>query len=247
VTYDDVYDELIARTYDAVYSKVRDPSGDKAFYFELACEGGPVLELGCGTGRILLPIARAGIECTGVDASDAMLRVFRSKNPPANLELVHGDMRTLDLGRKFRLVTIPFRAFQHMLDVSDQLACLACVRRHLAPGGTFAFDVFDPKLDRIALPGHPEALDATFEDGGREIKRFATITNDHTRQVITVVFRFEGGPPELSGKAEIQLRWFYRYEIEHLLARAGFTEVRMAGGFDLRPWTSGSEMIVLAR
>ena len=65
--------------------------------------------------------------------------------------------------------------------------------------------------------------------------------------MLTVTFRFEGGPPELSGTAEIQMRWFYRYELEHLLARAGFTDVRFFGGFDRREWTAGSETIVLAR
>ncbi len=80
--YDDAYGELIAQTYDALYARLRDPVGDVAFYRELAVEtGGPVLELGCGTGRTLLPIARTGIQCVGLDASRAMLRVLRAKAP----------------------------------------------------------------------------------------------------------------------------------------------------------------------
>ena len=130
----DEYEGVLARNYDALYGVMRDPSGDAAFYRALAEEsGGPVLELGCGTGRVLLPIAALGIPCVGVDASPAMLAALRAKNPPPNLELVEGRMETFDLGaRRFRLVTAPFRAFLHLLDMPSQLAALANIRQ--APG-----------------------------------------------------------------------------------------------------------------
>jgi SAM-dependent methyltransferase len=244
--YQEAYDELIARTYDGVYAILRDPSGDVAFYLELVREtGGPVLELGCGTGRTLIPIARAGIECVGLDASPAMLRVLREKAP--EIEVVEGDMRSFDLARRFRVITMPFRGLSHLLDVDAQLGCLACVKRHLTPDGVFAFDVFDPKLDVLAQGELPELLGATFEHGGREMRRFEGVRFDVTRQVLTVTFRFEGGPPEVTGTAEVQMRWFYRYELEHLLARAGFTDLRFFGGFDRRAWSAGGETIVVAR
>lgn len=247
--YGDIYDRLIARNYDGLYAVVRDPSGDADFYRALAREsGGPVLELGCGTGRVLLPIARDGIPCVGVDASPEMLRIFRDKAPPPNLTLVEGRMQTFDLGeQRFRLITCPFRAFSHLLDVADQLAALARIRHHLAPGGAFALDVFDPKLDRLAAPFEAESLAATFQHEGHEIRRWDSSTRDHTRQVLTVHFRFEGGPPEMSGTTHMDLRWFYRYELEHLLFRAGFTEVNVYGGFDRRPWAAFGETIVVAR
>src|SRR3954469_14136036 len=111
----DEYEGPLARNYDALYGVMRDPSGDAAFYRTLAQEaGGPVLELGCGTGRVPLPIAALGIPCGGVDASPAVRAALRAKHPPPNLELVEGRMESLDLGdRRFRLVTCPFRAFQH--------------------------------------------------------------------------------------------------------------------------------------
>lgn len=94
----DGYESIIARHYDALYALMRNPSGDVAFYRELArASGGPVLELGCGTGRTLLPIAQAGIDCVGVDASPAMLDIFRAKPLPANLELVEAHMERLEL------------------------------------------------------------------------------------------------------------------------------------------------------
>jgi len=244
--YSDAYDELIARTYDPVYARLRDPSGDVAFYRDLAVEsGGPVLELGCGTGRTLVPIARAGIACVGLDASPAMLRFFRAKAP--DIEVVEGDMRAFDLGRTFRVITSPFRALSHLLDVDAQLACLACVRRHLAPGGAFAFDVFDPRLDILALREIPESFPVIFEYEGREMRRYETVRFDPTLQIMTVTFRFDGGPPEVTGTAEVEMRWFYRYELEHLLARAGFGAPTFYGGFDRRPWAGGGETVVVAR
>jgi ubiquinone/menaquinone biosynthesis C-methylase UbiE len=245
----DGYESIIARHYDELYAVMRNPSGDIAFYRELAraC-GGPVLELGCGTGRTLLPIAEAGIDCVGVDASPAMLAVLRQKSPPPNLELVEAHMERLALpDRRFRLVTCPFRAFSHLLDVESQLAALATVRRHLEPGGTFALDVFDPKLAQIARPEDPEHLAVTFHDTGREVQRWDTVRRDPTRQVMTIGFRFASAAPELCSVGEIQMRWFYRFELEHLLARAGFRDLQFFGGFDRRPWAAGGETIALAR
>jgi SAM-dependent methyltransferase len=246
---EDVYARVIVRNYDAIYAVLRDPSGDVAFYRKLARDsGGPVLELGCGTGRTLLPIARDGIDCVGVDASPAMLDELRAKAPPANLLLVEGRMEALDLGeRRFPLITAPFRALSHLLDVETQLAALAGVGRHLAPGGTFAFDLFDPKAERTALAEEPAHVAATFRHGSHEIRRWDTVRRDRSRQVMTVSLRFEGGPPELAGQATLELRWFHRFEVEHLLARAGFTDTTFYGGYDGRPWVAGGETVVIAR
>jgi ubiquinone/menaquinone biosynthesis C-methylase UbiE len=248
MVYEDVYEKLLARSYDDLYRTLRDPSGDIAFYVALAGEvGGPVLELGCGTGRVLLPIAATGVACVGLDASPAMLDVLRGKRPPPNVELVQGRMETFALGdARFRLVTSPFRALQHLLDVDSQLAALANVRRHLATGGAFAFDVFDPKLDRIAVAAEAEHLAATFTQDGRQIRRWDAVRRDLTTQVMHVKFRFEADGADL-GATEVTLRWFYRYELEHLLARVGFTDVTFYGGYDRRPWRAEGETVVVAR
>jgi SAM-dependent methyltransferase len=243
----DEYEGPLARNYDALYGVMRDPSGDAAFYRDLAVEArGSVLELGCGTGRVLLPIAALGIPCVGVDASPAMLAALRAKRPPANLEVVLGRMESFDLDdRRFRLVTCPFRAFQHLLDVPSQVAALANVRRHLAPGGAFAFDVFDPKLALLIAPADTERLEATFTIDGVETRRFGRARFDQAAQILEVTFRFE--PEQREGNTTVRLRWFYRYELEHLLARAGFTDLTIYGGFDRRPWRPEGETIVVAR
>jgi SAM-dependent methyltransferase len=252
MTNPDAYDASMARNYDAEYAVIRDPSGDRAFYAGLAREtGGPVLELGCGTGRVLLPIAEQGLACVGLDLSKNMLDVLRAKNPPPNLELVQASMTDFDLGAaRFGLVFVAFRAVQHLCDVEEQLATLACVKKHLRPGGLFAFDVFAPNLARTANLEEPEAEDVRARDGDVEIRRFTRVRRDHVKQVMTVVMRHErwqGDARVGEGTSELRLRWFFRYELEHLLARAGFVVDALYGGYGREPYDAKGEMIFVAR
>ena len=242
-----------ARHCDFAFSAFRSPSGDVDFYRGLARDaGGPVLELGCGTGRVLLPIARDGIACTGLDSSEAMLEELRARRPPGNLRLVTGSMRDFDLGpERFALIFSAFRSFQHVLTVEDQLACLAAVRRHLAPGSLFAFDVFAPKLERVAQVEEPEFEEARWKEEDAEIVRFTSVRRDPASQISEVTFRYETrrpGQPPKSEAVRTRMRHFFRYELEHLLARSGFTGVEVFGGFDRRPFDYFSgETVVLAR
>ena len=249
----DAYGRADARHCDFAFGLFRSASGDVDFYRGLAKEsGGPVLELGCGTGRVLLPIARDGIACTGLDSSEAMLEELRKRRPPGNLRLVKGPMQDFDLGsERFGLIFSAFRSLQHVLTVEDQLACLAAVRRHLTPGGLFAFDVFAPKLERIAQVEEPEAEEARWKEDKTEVVRFTSVRRDPASQVMEVTFRYEsrspGRPPE-SETVRTKMRYFFRYEIEHLLARSGFTDIQILGGFDRRPFDYFSgETVVLAR
>src|SRR5512141_2383938 len=194
---DDAYGPAGAHYCDSAFELFRSSSGDVDFYRSLAREtGGPVLELGCGTGRVLLPIAREGIACVGLDPSEPMLEDFRRKGPPDNLRLVTGSMQYFDLGPdRFALIFSAFRAFQHLLTVEDQLACLAAVRRHLAPGGLFAFDVFAPKLERIARVEEPEAEEARWKEDETEVVRLTGVRRDPASQVMEVTFRYESRSP----------------------------------------------------
>jgi ubiquinone/menaquinone biosynthesis C-methylase UbiE len=249
----DRYGAVTARHYDEAYARLRAPSGDAEFYLSLAREsGGPVLELGCGTGRVLLPIARAGIACTGLDLSPNMLDALRAKRPPSNVTLVEARMQDFDLGAaRFALVTAPFRAFQHLYTVEDQLACLARVRRHLAPGGRFAFDVFKPRLERTALAHEPEQEDARWREGEDEIVRSAEVVRDHAAQLMRVTMHYDRwrcGERVSRDSTDFRMRWFHRYELEHLLARAGFTDLTLYGNFDRSAYTADSpELIWIAR
>lgn len=246
------YGRTTARFYDAACEEVRSAE-DVAFFRKLASEtGGPVLELGCGTGRALLPIAADGIPCTGIDLSPAMLNVMRTKDIPPTLRLVVAPMQDFDLGDdRFALIFSAFRAFQHLDTVEDQLACLRCVRAHLAPGGCFAFDVFNPRLDRTAILEEPEKEDARFQHGGAEIVRFTSVERDTSRQVMTVRMRYaeyRNGEHQVDHRSKFAMRWFYRYELEHLLSRAGFEHLDLYGDFDGSPFAEGSpSLVVVAR
>jgi SAM-dependent methyltransferase len=247
-----VYSRAQALAYDSDYAKIRDPSGDREYYAALARErGGPVLEIGCGTGRVLLPVAESGLECVGVDPSPEMLEVFRAKGVPPNVTLVAGEARTFDLSpKRFALVIAAFRVFQHFLGVEEQLAVLANVRRHLTPGGAFAFDLFEPDLARMAAVHEPEREDVRTQDGEIETRRFVSIERDHARQILHAVFRHERwrGDERLGDEVSTNdLRWFYRFEVEHLLARAGFVIEAVSGGFDGKPYDAKHEMIFIAR
>ena len=236
---------------------------DIVFYTDLATEhGGPVLELGCGTGRVMLPTARAGVEITGLDLSDSMLSVCRSKlaqeapEVQGRVRLTRGDMRSFDLGRRFNLVTIPFRSFQHLVTVEEQMACLASAHRHLASGGVLALDVFNPSLPRLVDPKYLEESEIeqpfVMPDGRTVARRDRNAAVDLTNQVIHVEFVYYVTHPD--GRQErlvdpFPLRYYFRYELEHLLVRAGFRVEAVYGDFDRSPVgaEAAGELVFVAR
>ena len=174
--------------------------GDVEFYLSCAGRyGGPVLELGVGTGRVAWPLAAAGHEVVGLDLSAAMLAIAHGKAAahPApvrdRLVLRQGDMAEFDLARRFRLALVPARAFHHLLTPQAQRTALGCIRRHLEPGGHLVIDVFDPKLE-YCLPGGPVPPLREVRDpaSGHLIRRRTTARKlDPLRQLITETVRFE--------------------------------------------------------
>lgn len=243
------YDRWMATTYDAIYADVRDPSGDRAHYVGLArASGGPVVELGCGTGRILMEVAAHGVQITGVDPSEEMLDVLRSKAPPPHVTLVRARMEELELEEHgFALATVPFRAFQHLMTVSEQLEALRRIREHLRPGGRLALDVFEPDLARMARTHEPEAHDHWFEVDGRRLERRFEVYRDRAAQAMRVVFRYYDQAGVALGEQTLGMRWIYRYELEHLLVRAGFEPESWSSGYDGRPYDGSREIVVVAR
>jgi SAM-dependent methyltransferase len=224
---------------------------DVGFFVEAACAAaGPVLELGCGTGRILIPTARAGARITGLDASSAMLAVCRQKleNEPEDVQsrvtLALGDMREFELHHEFELVTIPFRPFQHLLTVEDQLACLAAIRRHLVAGGKLILDVFNPAIDRLAVPLTPpvsyvEEVDFILPDGRRVLRHVRIVGRDLLKQVHDIEFDYL--VTHADGRQErrthrTKMRYFFPYEVEHLLARGGFAVEDLFSDYDKSPY-----------
>ena len=246
----EAYNEVVARYYDGAYEMVLAHSADVQFYTELALERpGPVLELGCGTGRVLQELCRAGIACTGLDSSQGMLRQFRERAGAECPELFLGRMQDFDLmPRRFQLIYSAFRPFQHLYTIDDQLSCLRTVLQHLEPGGRFAFDVSNPKLDRAYELIEPESGDLRFQLDGHEVVRYVSLRRDPVRQMVEARMRFETIADGQAIKNEIELvrmRWFTRFELEHLMARAGFLNVTIYGDFDRSPVEHGSPELVV--
>lgn len=236
---------------------------DIDFYVNFAQRaGGSGLELGCGTGRILIPTARAGIQITGLDLSPQMLDVCRARlreestEVQARVSLVHGDMRDFLLGTQFHFVSTPFRPFQHLLTVEDQLACLECVREHLVPDGQLVLDLFNPSLHYLAsdemLQEHGEEEPFEMPDGRVVRRTQRTVHRDYFNQVndnelIYYVTHPEGRQERLVHS--FKMRYLFRFEIEHLLARSGFALQEVYADFEKNPYGSKypGELIVLAR
>lgn len=236
---------------------------DVAFFVEAARQsGGPVLEVGCGTGRVLIPTAIAGLSITGLDLSPHMLAVCQARleqQPEAvrqRARLVQADMRQFDLGQRFRLVTLPFRPFQHLVSVEDQLACLQTLHRHLEPGGLLILDLFNPSLPALAADNlgqeQGDEPEFTMPDGRRVLRRFQTLRRDLFSQVNDVELIYHITYPD--GRTERQvhafpMRFLFRYEAEHLLARAGFAVQALYADYDKSSFGSKypGELIFVAR
>ena len=236
---------------------------DVDFYVRAAAEaGGPVLELGCGTGRILIPTARAGIEIVGLDAAaemlDACRRRLQAEAPEvrARVSPHQGDMRSFEFRRGFRLVTIPFRPFQHLVTVEDQLACLGAIRRHLVPGGRLVFDCFNPSIHNLAKTADGAETDEepsfTLPDGRTVVRRHRMLERNLINQVNTGELVYYVRHPD--GREErlvhaFRMRCIFRFEAEHLLARAGFDLECVYSDFDRSPYGADypGELIFVAR
>jgi SAM-dependent methyltransferase len=219
--------DRIARLYDPWSVSVVE---DIDFYVEEALRsGGPVLELGVGTGRISVPIALAGVRVVGVDSSQGMLDVARenAERAGAELDLRYGDLREPPVDERFPLVLIPFRTLLHMQTDEDRRAALRAVHRNLQEGGRFIFDVFTPGADDIA------------DTHGRWLEREPGIFEraDWDEEQRTLTLRVSGDGAE----AELSLAWLTIDDWRRLLDDEGFTVEQLYGWFDRTPYADGAE------
>ena len=248
-----------AKYYDGAYLAMQDLV-DTPFYLELAKEsGGPVLEIGCGTGRVLLPIAREGIDIHGVDNSGPMLglldeKLAREEPSVRNRVSLHaGDMRDLRLSRKFPLVTIPFRPMQHMYTLVDQVRALRSAAIHVSEGGVLAFDVFYPKFERLSVGLGEEMLETEWSPApGTMIRRYyRKDAIDKIHQVLTLTFLFRTFREEQLVEEERETLRMSYYTYPHLQALfllAGLKSVAEYGSFAKTPLDNNAEeMIFLLR
>jgi SAM-dependent methyltransferase len=251
----------IADLYDHV-DLYRDRADVEFFVDAARAAAPPVLELGCGTGRVLIPTARAGVEIVGLDVSPGMLAVCDSKlagEAPEvrdQVELLQGDMRDFQIEGSFGLVTIPFRGFQHLTTVDEQVASLGCIRDHLRPDGRLILDLFNPWLE--LLVEHEDGSEFGEEpefvtpDGRRVVRRHRFLSCDRFRQVNRVEMIHDVTHPDGTEEqfaVAFDFRYFFRYEAEHLLVRCGFELEHVYSDFERSPYGSEypGELVLVAR
>jgi SAM-dependent methyltransferase len=243
-----------ARYYDLEHEDYQD---DLAMYagFAGASPGGArdVLELACGTGRCLLPLAALGHSVTGLDVSPAMLDLARRKVADAGLgdrvTLLSGDMRDFDLGRRFGLVFIALNSLMHLESRQEQRQALACAGRHLAPGGRLVVDLFNPDA---ALP-EPSQEGQLFLHclkvlpGGVHLLHFQSPRVDRGEQVVSMANYYDEIQPDGQVRrhvAPFTLRYLTRGEVELLVPQAGLELEGLYGSYDLDPFEGDSPRLI---
>ena len=234
--------EARLETYDPI-AELYDPwsrsvTEDIPFYVaEAVGAGGPIVELGVGTGRIAVPTAAAGVSVIGIDSSARMLEICRQRAEGAGvaelLDLRLGDLAAPRVSEQVRLVTCPFRAYLHLQDEDARAAAFRAAHELLLPGGRLIFEVFAPRQDDIE------------ETHGRWIERepeiFERADWDEEAQTLTLSVRGPGG------EGTMRLAWISEPEWRQTLEKAGFEVERSYGWFDYRPYRGGEDMVFVAR
>lgn len=236
------------RLYDALF-----PVGASAVAFyraEVGRDRATVLELGCGTGRKLVPLAVDGHRCTGLDSSAAMLDRARllAAEHDVEVEWVRGDMRSFDLGRAFDAVLIPGNSLLHLHEHTDLVSCLRAVRRHLAPGGRLVLDVFNPSIALLARADGTrrdrEDLTSTGPDRGT-VRVEVEEAYDAAAQVTRGRWTLSWGSPPASSVLPLEIRSVFPQELLLLLEAAGLRLVDRFGDWSRTSFTSGSPLQIV--
>jgi SAM-dependent methyltransferase len=248
-----MYDRL-ARFYDLIHAEL---VADIPLVLELALQvEGPVLELGCGSGRLLLPLAAAGKQVVGVDDSQEMLAKARAKvnlltpEGAVRIELVKADFRELALGRRFDLVLLPYNTLFH-LDDTGLRQTLRVAHRHLAPPGMLLIDLENPLAMESDFGENVLQLERTMVEAETDswIVQQSSRSLDRERKVIHVAWLFDvsprqGGPVHRT-IIERDLHYWYAHELELALQEAALVMDAIYGDYERGPYREESERLLI--
>jgi SAM-dependent methyltransferase len=224
------------------------------FYRGLAqAAGGPVLDVACGTGRIMLPCLQRGLDVDGLDLFAGMLTRLREKAAALGLrpQVYQACMSSFRLSRRYALVMIPFNAFVHNLTTDEQITCLVCCREHLLPGGMLAFDTFFPAPAIITTPDNTRVLEleTTHPDTGLPVRMYDTRSFNRVEQrqhsEMDIEMLDAAGNVTAVHHSQTTIRWIYKYEMELLLRVAGFARWQISGAFDGRPLVNETDAMIV--
>ncbi|MGC8872868.1 MAG: class I SAM-dependent methyltransferase [Chloroflexia bacterium] len=252
----DVWDRFV-RWYDLDQGGYEE---DIPFYLALAQRtGSPILEAGCGTGRLVLALAGAGYQVVGVEQLPAMLARAQAKIDAAGprvaqrAKLVHADIRSLALDTSFTLAILAVNTLMHLVGAAEQEEALRNIYAHLAPGGVLALDLFPPHPDFLTPAAGELVLEKVLldPDTGHPVLKFVARQADYARQLLTTTFIYDR--VDARGRVErtaqtFLLRYLHRSEAERMLREVGFHIEGVYGNYELDPYTDeGERLLILAR
>jgi SAM-dependent methyltransferase len=240
----DPYDQLI-RYYDAENAGFVE---DFAAYSLLADRfGGPVLDVGCGTGRVAFQLVWQDVSVTGVDLSGQMLERARerARKQKINIALLEGDIRQMALDGPFNLAILTYNTFMHFLDHENQIAVLERLASLIRPGGGLALDIVNP-IETFGAPDMPGlVIERTFGDPetGQTVFQQSLASLDRVSQVMDLTWIYDRMAPD--GQINrlivpLQIRYTFASEIELLLERTGWKGVECYGSYDFDPYEESS-------
>ncbi len=233
------------RNYNGIHydNRFREFDADLDFWKEQARRfGDPILEIGFGTGRVGLVLAREGYRITGLELEVSMLDRAREKIKEENLpvEVFQGDMRGFNLGQYFPLVILPFNGLAHLLTFRDLMDTLRAVERHLSPGGRFVFDYLNPNLEILSRdPNRWYPSSEYFDESGRKVVVREKSYYNAQSQVNRVTMEYSCETGEVS-EDDIWMRMFFPCELEALLALNGWEIEGRFGNYSRAPFNSES-------
>jgi SAM-dependent methyltransferase len=234
-----------AEFYDLDLEGVED---DVAMYRELTTRhGGAVLELGCGTGRVAVPLAEAGLDVTGVDLSAGMLAVAKKRAGKSTLKCVEGDMRAVRLRRTFGSVLIPFGGLQHMETPVDVVAAMLTVAAHLDEDGMAIVDIEAPHPEDLEPGPQPLVMHWTRPWRGGQVSKLVAVEGRPSEGIRAVTFHYDV-QPRTGGLRRVShdfvLRVITAGELELAGRLAGLEMVAAYGDYELSPVSDGDDRFV---
>lgn len=248
-----MYDD-IASFYDLIHQEIKD---DILFTIKLASRvGAPILELGCGTGRLILPLARTGHETTGLDNSAAMLDIARShiqderEEVQQRIRLIRGDMTSFQLEQRFDLIVIAHNTLMH-LSQEQVKSCLDCVRHHLKPNGRLMIDVENPMITSDPSDDELLILERLMVDptSDNNILQMSSSWVDQKAQIRHVTWIFDSSPRNVGSVnrtlVETKLHYFFAHQYEVIIDTIGLVLKDLYGDYDSTPYSEESPRLLM--
>lgn len=244
-----MYSEATIRFYDNIYDQSRSGIDHAFFLGKMTQVQGKILEVGVGTGRFFVDALKEGADVYGIDISPGMIDHLLNKIPSEEHHRISlADARTYRTDTPFQLILAPFRVIMHLEKVKDQLTFLETAYHNLDSGGQLIFDAFIPNIQMLANPPENRVDFDGFHEEGLRLIRKSSFKPDLIHQInhINITYLWETAPNQWKEEIwDLKLRYFYRYELAHLLSLSPFEHFQIYGGFKYEPLDNQSSDFVV--